>query len=128
MRLRRTMLIVPGSRPERIAKAATLACDSIVMDIEDGVAPAQKPLARRAIADALRDIDFGRRERLVRINAVGTADYAADLAALDVARIDALFVPKVESGDQLRALTRWLDDIERSVARQNPIQIVATIE
>ncbi|MFM9942300.1 MAG: HpcH/HpaI aldolase/citrate lyase family protein [Hyphomicrobiaceae bacterium] len=128
MRLRRSMLIVPGSRPERIAKAAALACDCVVMDIEDGVAPAQKPVARRAIADALGDLDFRGRERLVRINAVGTAEYAADLETLDVARIDALFVPKVDSGDQLRTLSRWLDAAEQAVTRDRPIDIVATIE
>lgn len=128
MRLRRSMLIVPGSRPERIAKATSLACDNIVMDIEDGVAPAEKKAARRNIADALAKLDFGRRERLVRINAVGTAEFAADLEALDVARIDALFVPKVESGDQLRILTRWLDGAEAAVTRARPIELVATIE
>ncbi len=128
MRLRRSMLIVPGSRPERIAKAATLACDGVVMDLEDGVAPTQKAAARRAIADALRDVDFGHRERLVRLNAVGCAEYARDLEALDVARIDALFVPKVESGDQLRALSRWLDAAEPAVSRSRPVDIVATIE
>lgn len=128
MRLRRSMLIVPGSRPERIAKAVTLDCDCVVMDIEDGVAPAQKAAARRAIADALRDLDFGHRERLVRVNAVGTAEFAADLDALDIARIDALFVPKVESGDQLRTLGRWLDAVEPAVTRERPVDIVATIE
>lgn len=128
MRLRRSMLIVPGSRPERIAKAATLGCDSVVMDIEDGVAPAKKAMARRAIADALRDLDFGHRERVVRVNAVGTAEFAADLEALDVGRIDAVFVPKVESGDQLRTLARWLDAAEKAVVRERPIDIVATIE
>lgn len=128
IRLRRSMLIVPGNRPERIAKAAGLACDCVVMDIEDGVAPAEKRAARRAIADALRDVDFGPRERLVRINAVGTAEYALDLEALDVGRIDALFVPKVDSGDQLRVLSSWLDRAEQSVARARPVDIVATIE
>lgn len=128
MRLRRSMLIVPGSRPERIAKATTLACDSVVMDIEDGVAPAQKAAARRTIADALRDLDFGHREKLVRVNAVGTGEFTADLEALDIGRIDALFVPKVESGDQLRVLSRWLDGAEQAVARERPIDIVATIE
>ncbi len=64
----------------------------------------------------------------MRINAVGSAEYAADLETLDVARIDALFVPKVESGDQLRALTRWLDQAEAAVVRERPIDIVATIE
>ncbi|MEZ5849783.1 MAG: CoA ester lyase [Hyphomicrobiaceae bacterium] len=127
-RLRRTMMITPGNRVERIAKAVTLPADSIVMDIEDGVAPTDKPAARAAIAEALRTLDFGGRERLVRINAVGTAAFAADLEALDVARIDALFVPKVESGDQLRALTQWLEGAEARAGRTDAIEIVATIE
>lgn len=129
MRLRRSLLIVPASRPERIAKAAGLACDGVVMDLEDGVAPEQKPQARANIAAALRDLDFGHRERLVRVNAVGTPEHAADLAGLDVTRLDALFVPKVESGDQLRTLSRWLDAAEaRSGARAAPVALVATIE
>lgn len=127
-RLRRSLLIVPGNRPERIAKAAMLAADGIVMDIEDGVAPADKPAARRHIREALASVDFGRRERLVRVNAVGTAEHAADLAALDLAQIDALFVPKVESGDQLRTLTHWLEAAEASARRERPLEIVATIE
>ena len=127
-RLRRTMLITPGNRIERIAKAATLPTDCIVMDIEDGVAPDEKPAARKAIAEALRMLDFGHRERLVRINAVGTAEHAADLAALDLAGIDALFVPKVESADQLRTLARSLEAAEARTPRQARIEIVATIE
>ncbi len=127
-RLRRTMLITPGNRIERIAKAAMLPADCIVMDIEDGVGPADKLAARKAIAEALRTLDFGHRERLVRINAVGTAEHAADLAALDLAHIDALFVPKVESADQLRALARSLEAAEARTPRQARIEIVATIE
>lgn len=127
-RLRRSMLITPGNRPERIAKAATLPADCIVMDIEDGVGPADKAAARRAIAESLRTLDFGRRERLVRINAIGTTEYAADLAALDLSRIDALFVPKVESADQLRTLARWLDAAENGASRTTPVEIIATIE
>lgn len=124
------MLITPGDRLERIAKSATLPADAIVMDLEDGVAPGNKPTARKAIAEALTAIDFGPREKLVRINAVGTAEYVADLQALDVAHIDAVFVPKVESGAQLVELTRWLDTTEArlSRSRQAPVEIVATIE
>lgn len=127
-RLRRSLLITPGNHPERIAKAATLPVDGIVLDIEDGVAPADKRGARRAIAEALTTLDFGHRERLVRVNAIGTAEYAQDLDALDVTRIDALFVPKVESADQLRTLAHWLDAAELRTARTQPIEIVATIE
>ena len=128
-RLRRSMLIVPGNRPERIAKAAGLAADCIVLDIEDGVAPEAKAGARRAILDALGSIDFGRRERLVRVNAVTSDEHAADLVALDIGRIDSLFVPKVESADELRAVSAWLDAAEaRTAQRARPIEIVATIE
>ncbi|MDX2156415.1 MAG: CoA ester lyase [Hyphomicrobiaceae bacterium] len=128
-RIRRSLLITPGDRPERIAKSAGLPADGIVLDLEDGVGPEQKPAAREAIAKALATLDFGHRERLVRVNAVGTADYAADLATLDVARLDALFVPKVESADQLRTLAAWLDAAEqRATQRAHPVEIVATIE
>lgn len=127
-RLRRSMLITPGNRSERIAKAAGQPADCVVLDLEDGVAPADKVAARRAVAAALDSLDFGPRERLVRVNAVGTPEYTADLAGLDLSRIDAVFVPKVESGDQLRALSQWLDTSETRVSRLRPIEIVATIE
>ncbi len=129
-RLRRSMLITPGNRMERIAKSATLPTDAIVLDLEDGVAPGDKSAARKTIAEALRTIDFGPREKLVRINAVGTADYAADLQTLDLTLVDALFVPKVESGAQLVELTRWLDTAEGRLPRQRQasFEIVATVE
>lgn len=122
------MLITPGHRLERIAKASTLPADCIVMDLEDGVGPSEKPTARATIAKALATLDFGYRERLVRINAVGSAEYAADLDSLDVSQIDALFVPKVESGDDLRGLARWLDLAEARIDRKMPIELIATIE
>lgn len=129
-RLRRSMLITPGNRLDRIAKSATLPADAIVMDLEDGVAPSDKPMARKAIAEALTAIDFGVREKLVRINAAGTPEYEADLQCLDLTHIDALFVPKVESGAHLAELTCWLDTAEGRLSRprQAPIDIVATIE
>jgi citrate lyase beta subunit len=127
-RLRRSLLITPGHQIDRIRKAARLPADALVMDIEDGVAPTDKPAARASIAEALRTIDFGRRERIVRINAVGSAEFAADIAALDLARIDSLFVPKVETADQLRELSRHLDAAEAGVRRLASVEIIATIE
>lgn len=127
-RLRRSLLITPGDRPERIAKAATLAADGIVLDIEDGVGPDRKPAARRAIGEALATLDFAGRERIVRVNAVGTPEHDADLAALDIAHLDTLFVPKVESAAQLDRLGVWLDAQEMMKRRQRPVEIIATIE
>lgn len=128
-RLRRSLLITPGDRPERIEKAAGLAADGLVLDLEDGVGPERKALARDAIGNALRDLDFGGRERLVRINAVSSGEHAADLATLDISRLDTLFVPKVESAGELQSLTRWLDREEaKRPARQQPVELIATIE
>jgi citrate lyase beta subunit len=127
-RLRRSLLITPGHQTDRIRKAAGLPADGVVMDIEDGVAPPEKAAARAAIVEALRSVPFGRRERVVRINAVGTAEYAADMAALDLSAVDTLFVPKVETADQLRQLSSHLDGVERQQRRASPIEIIATIE
>ncbi|MGC4101800.1 MAG: aldolase/citrate lyase family protein [Ferruginibacter sp.] len=123
MRLRRSMLITPGNRPERIAKAATLDADCVVLDLEDSIGPEQKPEARRLVADALRTIDFGRRERLVRTNAIGTAEHEADLTSLDLDRIDALFVPKVESGAALLGLANWLEGRRRGAASSTVLRL-----
>jgi citrate lyase beta subunit len=95
-RLRRSLLITPGNRPERLAKAAKLPADVIVLDLEDGVPPGEKDRARREIAQFLRSADCGPRERCVRVNAVGTPDLAADLAALPFGHFDCLMIPKVE--------------------------------
>ena len=73
MRARRALLYTPGDRPqEDITKAAALGVDCLCMDIEDGVAVSRKTEARQTIVDALQALDFGRSERLVRINAVGS--------------------------------------------------------
>lgn len=125
-RVRRTMLITPGDREERIAKSATLGADAIVLDLEDGVGPPRKAVAREVIARSLRSLDFGRRERLVRINAMSSPESAADLEALPLDHIDALFVPKVESAEEITRLAAWLDANEGP--RAQPVEIVATIE
>lgn len=110
VRLRRSLMLTPGHRAERLAKAVTLAADSLAFDLEDGVPPARKAEARAVIAEALRTLDFGRRERVVRVNAIGSPDFEADLAALPLDRIDAIMVPKVESAAELQALDARLAD------------------
>lgn len=127
-RLRRTMLLTPGNHLSRLEKATQLDVDSVVFDLEDGVAPNDKSEARDVINNALATLDFGHRERLVRVNAVGTPEFRDDLAALDVSNMDALFVPKVESAEQLRELDNILDDLENRQGVDHRIDVVATIE
>jgi citrate lyase beta subunit len=121
------MLITPGDRPERLARSAALAADSVVFDLEDGVGPPQKPAARRHIAEALASLDFANRERVVRINAAETSEVQHDLEALPLDRLDAIFLPKAEGAADVKKLSNWLDRHEPS-SRMKPVEIIASIE
>ena len=79
MRLRRSELSTPGSSERMIAKAAAGAADVVFLDLEDAVAEALKPAARGIVATALRELDWGRKTRAVRINAPGSDSAEADL-------------------------------------------------
>jgi citrate lyase beta subunit len=111
-----------------MAKAAGLPADGIVLDLEDGVGPAQKSKARKLIAEALATLDFGRKERAVRINTPSRAEHEADLAALPLERIDTVFLPKVETADEVRSIAVWLDAAESRAGRRSRIGIIASIE
>ena len=127
-KLRRTMMLTPGNRPERLAKATQLDIDAAVFDLEDGVGPEQKAEAREVVNQQLATLDFGHRERLVRINAVGTDDYQLDMKAISFANIDSVFVPKVETPDQLAMLDDALTGIEMTLGQDRKLDVVATIE
>ena len=82
MRARRGLLYMPGDDLHKIQKAITLGVDTICMDIEDGVALNRKQVARDTIVDALQTLDFGKSERLVRINPVGSGLENDDLQSV----------------------------------------------
>lgn len=102
------ILFTPGTRPDRIAKAIeTHACDVVVADLEDAVAPAEKADARRMVQDALLATGA---KRAVRINAWPSKWAADDLATL-TSNPDFVVVPKVESAEALDALASQTGDI-----------------
>jgi citrate lyase beta subunit len=105
MRPRRALLYMPGDSQRKIEKALSLNVDSVCMDLEDGVAAGQKEAARGTVRQALARLDFGRSERLVRINSVGSGLEAADLAETITGRPDGIVLPKVENA----AAIEWLD-------------------
>ncbi|WP_309621244.1 CoA ester lyase [Novosphingobium sp.] len=96
-RPRRSVLYLPASNPKAVAKARTLAADVLVLDLEDAVAPENKPEARAGAVAALREGGFGHREVVIRVNAFGTPWAREDLAAVAAAGPDAILVPKVSS-------------------------------
>jgi citrate lyase subunit beta-like protein len=110
MRPRRCLLFMPGNDLKKIQKGINLGVDSIVMDLEDGVALNRKAEARATIAAALRDLDFGRSERVVRINPIGSGVEQADLDAVLSQRPDSIMLPKVEHAEHIHWLAEAIAD------------------
>ena len=98
LRVPRSMLFVPASKPHMFEKAASSAADAICVDLEDSVADSEKPSARAHAIEAFRSFDYGPRLRLLRINALDTPFAYRDLVDVIEAagdRIDLVMVPKV---------------------------------
>ncbi|HEY2751775.1 CoA ester lyase [Phenylobacterium sp.] len=107
-RPRRSVLYLPGANARAIEKARTLACDVVILDLEDSVAPDAKLAARALAAEAVRAGGFGRRELVIRTNGLDTPWGIEDLAAAAAAGPDAVLVPKVSSPQDLAAYRRAL--------------------
>ncbi|MBF9197455.1 HpcH/HpaI aldolase/citrate lyase family protein [Microvirga terrestris] len=104
IRPRRSALYMPGSNARAIEKAKTLAADVVIFDLEDAVAPDMKAEAREQVCAAVQAGGYGRRELVIRINALETPWGEADLAAAVAAAPDAILVPKVSSAETLAAV------------------------
>jgi len=97
VRKRRSCLTVPGDDERKLAKAAALEPDEVILDLEDAVAPERKDGARETVARALRDLEWRAGTVAVRVNR-GSAD---DLAMVHQAQPDVVVFPKVESAEEL---------------------------
>lgn len=116
MGLRRALLYMPGDDLHKIQKAAGLGVDCICMDLEDAVAPARKQAARMTIAQALRSLDFGLSEKLVRVNALPTPYFEEDLATVLPARPHGIVLPKVQQAADIQQLADRLVKAEKQYA------------
>jgi citrate lyase beta subunit len=112
VRARRALLYMPGDDRHKIEKALTLGVDCICMDMEDGVAPNRKAEARRTITMALRGLDFGRSDKLVRLNAVGSGLETADIQAVLPFKPDGVVLPKVETLEQIQWASEKIEAAE----------------
>lgn len=102
-------LFCPADRPERFAKAAARA-DVVVLDLEDGVAPAEKDYARKCLQNTPLDPS----RTVVRVNPAGTEDHQADLLALEGTRYRRIMLAKCESAEHVASLS--------------PLEVIALIE
>ena len=125
------MLFVPGSRPAMFLKAAASEADAVCLDLEDSVLPDEKAAARANVIRALHEVDFGRRVRMVRINALDTEYVGKDLTeVLEAAgdRVDVVMIPKAASAADVEFVDAVLTKIEDARQPTSRAGIEAQIE
>src|SRR3954454_13022071 len=111
IRPRRSLLFMPGSNARALEKARTLPADGIILDLEDSVAPEAKAQARDQIATAVTGRGFGKREVLIRVNALDSPWWIDDIEMAGKARPDGILVPKISSVEDLAAIADRLSNI-----------------
>ena len=109
IRPRRSLLFMPGANPRALDKARELPADGLIFDLEDAVAPDAKEAAREAVAAALAQGGYGKRELVLRVNALDTEWGEDDLRAAASMPLDAVLLPKVESAERVRETVARLD-------------------
>ena len=130
-RLNRSELAVPGSQPQLFEKAAKSAADVVFLDLEDAVAPDDKPQARKNVIAAINDIDWGAKTLSVRINGLDTHYMYRDVVdVLEQAgdRLDLIMIPKVGTAADVYALDMLATQIETAKARKKRIGFEMIIE
>jgi citrate lyase subunit beta/citryl-CoA lyase len=103
-RPRRSVLYMPAANERALEKAKTLACDGIIFDLEDAVAPDAKEAAREKACAAVKDPEYGDREVTIRVNAMDTKWHTDDVRMACAAGPDAIVVPKVSSAAEVHQI------------------------
>lgn len=122
------MLFIPGNNPGMLQNAGVLGADSVILDLEDAVSLMEKDSARRLVSAAIRTLDFGSSEIVVRINPLDSPYGLLDLQAIAPVRPDALLVPKADVA-QIRLASSELDRLELEAGLEpGTIRLIPLIE
>ena len=127
-RLRRTMMFIPGNNPSMMQDAYIYHPDSIMLDLEDSVTMAEKDAARMLVHNALKTIDYGNIERVVRINPLNTPYGKKDVEAVVKGGVDVIRMPKTETADEVREVEAEIERVEKELGCVGRTQSMAAIE
>ncbi len=125
-RLRRSRLYLPGNEPKYFINAGLHGPDAIILDLEDSVHHDEKDAARLLVRNALRAVDFGAAERMVRINQLPLG--LADLEEIVPQAPDLILFPKVETARQISDVVGAIDSIARRAGVTRPIWLMPILE
>lgn len=121
-------MFVPGNNPGMMADAHIYGPDSIMLDLEDSVTMAEKDAARLLVYNALKSIDYGNTEMVVRINPLSTPYGRKDVEAVVKAGVDVIRMPKTETAAEVRELEAEILKVEEEIGAVGRTQIMAAIE
>ncbi len=128
MKLRRTMLFMPGNNPAMVQDAAILGSDSIILDLEDAVSLTEKDSARILVREAIKTVDYSEVEVVVRINPLTTEFAIEDIDVISRVKPDALMIPKATE-EELQEVSRRLDLIEAEEGFENKsVKLIPIVE
>ena len=125
-RMRRSRLYLPGSEPKYFINAALHQPDAIILDLEDSVHPSEKDSARLLVRNALRAVEFGSCERMVRINQLPLG--LDDLDEIVPELPDLVLIPKVEDRSQIVEVDRRIGDIQARHKIDRPLWLMPILE
>jgi len=125
-RLRRSRLYLPGAEPKYFINAGLHGPDAVILDLEDSVHPAEKDAARILARNALRSVDFGGAERMVRINQLPLG--LTDLEEIIPESPDLILIPKVEFAGQVIDVERRIREITSRLGIERPPWLMPTVE
>ncbi len=114
-RLRRTMMFVPGNNPSMMQDAHIYGADSIMLDLEDSVTMAEKDAARMLVYNALKTINYGTTETVVRINPLNTPYGVKDIEAVVRAGAQVIRMPKTETAEEVLEVEREIARVEKEI-------------
>jgi citrate lyase subunit beta / citryl-CoA lyase len=110
--IRRSMLFIPGGNEKLLDKGLGLEVDALILDLEDAVAVSKKEEARKAVTSALQTRDFGRKEKVVRVNALSTEWGRTDIEEVIQGKPDLFLFPKVEKVDDILSYDQVVSEVE----------------
>ena len=127
--MRRSMLFIPGNTPNLLMNADVLGADSIILDLEDAVSPAEKDAARILVRSALSSLGYKGCEVIVRINPIETDFWKKDLDEVIPLRPGMIMPTKVSCADDVRTVSDYIAQVEeRCGMEKNTVRLIPLIE
>lgn len=121
-------MFIPGNNPSMMQDAYIYHPDSIMLDLEDSVTVAEKDAARLLVYQALKTVDYGTIERVVRINPLSTPYGKKDIEAVVKGGVDVIRMPKTETADEVREVEAEIEKVEKELGCEGRTLIMAAIE